>query len=77
MECYHKHQSSQLKRLLASALQLVMPCHRELLVDWIVGNPRHMPCLNTPEDNTVLGINMRLGEEAPPQAEFKSGARRT
>jgi hypothetical protein len=59
---YKRHQTEDMKRRLDLVLGLVLPCHLVHVVDWVVGKPECSPRLVTDEDNTVLGINMHLGE---------------
>jgi Type VI secretion, TssG len=62
---YRRHQSRDMKWLLESVLNLVLPCHVVRVVEWVVGNPEFRPRLAGDEENTVLGINMHLGERVP------------
>jgi hypothetical protein len=64
---YRRHQSRDMKGLLELVLNLVLPCHVVHVVEWMVGNPEHRPRLATQEENTVLGINMHLGNRVPMQ----------
>src|SRR5262249_19234646 len=64
---YRWHQTEDMKRLLELVFNLVLPCHVVRVVEWVVGNPEFRPRLATEEENTILGINMHLGQRVPMQ----------
>lgn len=49
---------------LARVLRLVVPCHLEWSVDWLVGDESKSPRLGEAGENSVLGVNSYLGSEA-------------
>lgn len=64
LEAYGRHQSEKGLRDLARALRLVVPCHLEYEVDWLVGDDTVAPRLGEAGENSVLGINSHLGWKA-------------
>lgn len=61
---YEGHQTAEGARGLARVLRLVVPCHLECVVDWLVGDDSVAPRLGEAGENSVLGINSHLGWKA-------------
>ena len=74
LETYYKFQEEDATRLLATALELCMPCYQKHRVSWSVLDPNRAPRLGFESENARLGINSHLGrgsgamaENAPPE----------
>jgi len=61
---YARQRTAEGEARLARVLRLVVPCHLECSVDWLVGDEGRAPRLGEAEENSVLGVNSHLGLEA-------------
>jgi hypothetical protein len=65
LETYYEFSEPDGEALLGKTLRLVMPCHGETTVSWIVADPGKFPVLGVARRNSLLGVNTYLGP--PPQ----------
>lgn len=63
LEIFYSFRNRDRARLLASALDLLMPLHQKYSVQWLVLDPARAPRLGCEECNARLGVNSHLGPE--------------
>jgi len=61
---YHAFQQDEHRRLLGSALALLMPVYQAHTVSWVLLDPAKQPRLGYDEHNALLGLNSYLGPPA-------------
>jgi hypothetical protein len=65
LETYYKFSGPDGQALLEKTLRLLMPCHGERFVSWVVADPSKFPALGIARENSLLGINTYLGPRGP------------
>jgi hypothetical protein len=61
LETYYKFSEPEGLALLNKTLRLLMPCHGEKFVSWVVADPTKFPALGIARENSLLGVNTYLG----------------